>query len=206
MGDQHHLRSARSICRERESSGALGDRAQSWRQLLDDPSVRDAHTSSSPARQVAVVGHQQHRLALVDQARQTARTSPRWSANRGCPVGSSAASNSGSFARARAIATRCRCPPETADGSLSACSAMPTRSSRCSARSRRSPRPAVQAGKVHRHHHVLRARQHGQQLEELEHHAHVLSAPGRRSDPRSSLSTARSPIMDLAAPSAGRCR
>src|SRR5215207_9726594 len=55
------------------------------------------------------------------------------------PVGSSAKSSGGSLARARAIAARCCCPPDRVAGSLPACSAMPTRSSSCCARSRQSP-------------------------------------------------------------------
>ena len=54
------------------------------------------------------------------------------------PVGSSATISGGSLASARAIATRCCCPPEVLDGSLRAWSAMPTRSSRSIARSKRS--------------------------------------------------------------------
>ncbi len=42
------------------------------------------------------------------------------------------------------------------------------------------PRRAVEPGKIHRHHDVLRAGQHRQQLEELEHDAHGPPAP--RSD------------------------
>ena len=54
------------------------------------------------------------------------------------PVGSSATISGGSLASARATATRCCCPPEVLDGSLRAWSAMPTRSSRSIARSKRS--------------------------------------------------------------------
>ena len=42
------------------------------------------------------------------------------------PVGSSASKISGSFTSARAIATRCICPPESWLGSLSICSDRPT--------------------------------------------------------------------------------
>src|SRR5512140_214855 len=57
------------------------------------------------------------------------------------PVGSSARRSAGVFARARAIATRCRWPPESAAGSTFAFSGIPTRSSSSSARRRRSLRP-----------------------------------------------------------------
>ena len=42
------------------------------------------------------------------------------------PVGSSAKSSAGSFASARAMATRCFCPPESSFGSWLARSLMPT--------------------------------------------------------------------------------
>ena len=54
------------------------------------------------------------------------------------PVGSSATRSGASVASARAIATRCCSPPETAAGSFFAFSASPTRSSSSSARARRS--------------------------------------------------------------------
>ena len=54
------------------------------------------------------------------------------------PVGSSASTMSGSLTSARAIATRCICPPDSWAGRLSACSARPTRASAAAARSRRS--------------------------------------------------------------------
>ena len=54
------------------------------------------------------------------------------------PVGSSATRIGGSLARARAIATRCCWPPEVADGSFAAWSAISTCSSSAIARSSRS--------------------------------------------------------------------
>ena len=54
------------------------------------------------------------------------------------PVGSSASTISGSFTRARAIATRCIWPPESWLGRLSTCWDSPTRSRAARARSRRS--------------------------------------------------------------------
>ena len=54
------------------------------------------------------------------------------------PVGSSASTMCGSFTSARAIATRCICPPESWFGRLWICSANPTFSSASFARRRRS--------------------------------------------------------------------
>ncbi len=56
------------------------------------------------------------------------------------PVGSSARSISGSFTSARAMATRCICPPESWLGFFFAWSAMPTRFNAASALSCRSAR------------------------------------------------------------------
>src|SRR5918994_342395 len=50
------------------------------------------------------------------------------------PVGSSASSTAGSLTRARAIASRCRWPPESTDGTCSVLSPSPSRSSRSRAR------------------------------------------------------------------------
>ncbi len=52
------------------------------------------------------------------------------------PVGSSAKTIAGSLTSARAIATRCRCPPLRAAGRLPALSGRPTRSRARSARAR----------------------------------------------------------------------
>jgi len=54
------------------------------------------------------------------------------------PVGSSASSTLGSFTSARAIATRCCCPPDSSDGRCLARSARPTDSSAAAARRRRA--------------------------------------------------------------------
>ena len=54
------------------------------------------------------------------------------------PVGSSAKMISGSLTMARAMATRCICPPESWLGRLCICSARPTCASAASARARRS--------------------------------------------------------------------
>ena len=57
------------------------------------------------------------------------------------PVGSSASTISGSLIRARAMATRCICPPESWLGRLLTCSPRPTFSNALRARSRRSVWP-----------------------------------------------------------------
>ena len=57
------------------------------------------------------------------------------------PVGSSASTISGSLIKARAMATRCICPPESWFGRLSTCSPRPTVSSALRARWRRSACP-----------------------------------------------------------------
>ena len=66
------------------------------------------------------------------------------------PVGSSASSSVGSLARARAMASRWRCPPDSTPGTAPALSLMPSRSSRSRARVsaifRR--RPAITAGRA----------------------------------------------------------
>ncbi len=64
------------------------------------------------------------------------------------PVGSSASSRAGLLASARAIATRWRCPPESAAGRTFAFSGMPTRSSSSCARC--APLLARDAGVEHR--------------------------------------------------------
>ena len=56
------------------------------------------------------------------------------------PVGSSASRMSGSLMSARAMATRCICPPDICAGFLFTCSPRPTRSSASCARRRRSSR------------------------------------------------------------------
>ena len=56
------------------------------------------------------------------------------------PVGSSASTISGSLISARAMATRCICPPDSWEGRLCECSAKPTVSRAARARRRRCPR------------------------------------------------------------------
>ena len=67
------------------------------------------------------------------------------------PVGSSARTTSGSLLSARAIATRWRSPPESAEGRCSARSVSPTRSSSSAARRRADARraPGQQRGQLH---------------------------------------------------------
>nr|WP_244977503.1 hypothetical protein [Eggerthella guodeyinii] len=58
------------------------------------------------------------------------------------PVGSSARMMEGSFTSARAMATRCICPPDSMAGFLSSWSPSPTFSSAAVARARRSEPPS----------------------------------------------------------------
>ena len=93
------------------------------------------------------------------------------------PVGSSARMSGGSFARARAIATRCCWPPERAEGSLSACSATSTRVEQLERAGPPLPR-RHHAGEIHRQHHVLGGRERREELKELEDEPDRAAAPG----------------------------
>src|SRR5450432_992123 len=62
------------------------------------------------------------------------------------PVGSSAMSRSGPFTKARAMATRCICPPESWYGMLAALSCKPTQRRRSRAVSRELRAPASSSG------------------------------------------------------------
>ena len=66
------------------------------------------------------------------------------------PVGSSASSRVGSLASARAMASRCRWPPDSTPGTAAALSPMPSRSSRSRARVSAilRLRPAITAGRA----------------------------------------------------------
>ena len=90
------------------------------------------------------------------------------------PVGSSARSTSGSFTRARAIATRCCCPPESSPGTCPARSARPTDASASSAR--RASLLRADAERRERRLHVLLRREGRDQVEALEHEADLLRA------------------------------
>ncbi len=68
------------------------------------------------------------------RSRMTARTSPMSSGSK-AEVGSSRSITLGSMARARAMETRCFCPPESWAGYLCRCSFRPTRASSMTARS-----------------------------------------------------------------------
>ena len=86
------------------------------------------------------------------------------------PVGSSATMISGRFDSARAIATRCRWPPDSWFGRLLACSFSPSEASSSSARVahlgfRHFPRGA------HRQHHIVKRGELRQQEVKLEHEA-----------------------------------
>ena len=83
------------------------------------------------------------------------------------PVGSSARRIGGSLARARAMATRCCCPPESCDGWWSPRDSSPTFASKDFTRRRRWA-PRRPAGVEHRQFHVFRGRGAGQQVETLE--------------------------------------
>ena len=89
------------------------------------------------------------------------------------PVGSSASSRVGELASARAIASRCRCPPERLAGADRALSSSPSRSS--SSWARASASPPGGAGHQGGEHDVLRDAHPLEQVEELEDHADVLA-------------------------------
>ena len=108
------------------------------------------------------------------------------------PVGSSASSSAGSLASARAMATRCCCPPDSVDGSLSAWSATPQRSSSAErALAALARRPG--AAEIHRQHDVLGRGERRQQLEELEHDADGAPAPRRSARVRAACAAAVPP-------------
>ena len=92
-------------------------------------------------------------------------------------VGSSASSRVGSLARARAMASRWRWPPESTPGTAAALSPMPSRSSR--SRARRLGHLALAAGDDRRQRHVLEDGHALEEVEELEDDADVAPAqPG----------------------------
>ena len=96
------------------------------------------------------------------------------------PVGSSDNSSSGRLARLRAIATRWRSPPDSANGRWPKRPPSPTCSSSSAARFRRSG--AGKAGAAHRDLDILDGRERRQQQELLEDDAD-LAAPERRPCP-----------------------
>ena len=93
------------------------------------------------------------------------------------PVGSSASSTSGSVTSARAMATRCCCPPESSAGVWSAHGSRPTRSSERSAASRRCflRLAAIEQRQLD----IFQRGGAGQQVEALEHEAEIAPAQQR---------------------------
>ena len=91
------------------------------------------------------------------------------------PVGSSASTSRGSRTSARAMATRCCSPPESRSGKLRARSSRPTRARSSRAR---AAGPADR-GQLRGQQHVLEHGQGGDEVEELEHEAHVVAAEER---------------------------
>ena len=89
------------------------------------------------------------------------------------PVGSSASSNMGSLANARAMATRCRSPTESFTGRWFSRWLMPTSSSNSPAFFIRAKRKAAFE---HGHLHVFQRRKDGQEVERLEDEAQFLRA------------------------------
>ena len=94
------------------------------------------------------------------------------------PVGSSARSRSGSVTRARAMATRCCCPPDSSVGSWSRRSASPNRSRAAVARAARSRAADALVGEGHGH--VLERRRARQQVVGLEDEADGPAAQARQ--------------------------
>ena len=88
------------------------------------------------------------------------------------PVGSSARIVRGRWMRARATATRCRCPPESWSGSFPACSARPSRASSSTHRSYPSVSPPQRELQCD----VLGCREERQQVVGLEDQADLVPA------------------------------
>ena len=106
---------------------------------------RRPRPSSRPAREVHLVGDDHHRHALVGERFITPSTSPMVSGS-SAEVGSSNSMTSGRIASARAIATRCCWPPESAAGCCAALSASPTLAQQLHARAPRLRRAAAEHG------------------------------------------------------------
>ena len=105
---------------------------------VEDLAVDHVDGAPGPCREVRVVGDHHDRPALVHEPLEQRRTPPRPSASPGCRSARRRRSAAGRW-RARARSRRAAAGRRTAPtGSLSAWSAMPTRSSSCSARVRRS--------------------------------------------------------------------
>ncbi len=108
-------------------------RGHSWR--TSHSAVANPQHALGPGGHFAAVrDHDQRQTAARDARCRTNRAPRRPDCESRLPVGSSASSSGGSLARARAIATRCRCPTESWAGRCLARSANPTRANRSQAR------------------------------------------------------------------------
>ena len=94
------------------------------------------------------------------------------------PVGSSASNTAGSITTARAIATRCRSPPESWSGRWAARCVEPDRVERRPPRAPAAPR-GRRPGEQHRQLDVAERREARQQVEELEHETDPVPAQQR---------------------------
>ena len=82
----------------------------------DDASIQQVNTVISSLCKAAIMRYIDYGLATLCQDFSRSKTWG-WELESRLPVGSSATSTGGSFANARAIATRCCCPPESSPGS-----------------------------------------------------------------------------------------
>ena len=161
-GRRHDRRSTRDV-----ESRMTGRRASAtWRGRL--------------GRDLPVVGDDQDGGTRRRAARAAAPSPRRRTAESRLPVGSSASSRAGSPTTARAMATRCRSPPESSCGRWSSRCPSPTRVSAASARRRRWRQRY--AGVEQPVGHVVHAPDPGGQVELLEHEADP-AGPQRRQLP-----------------------
>ena len=158
----------------------------------DDP-VRDL-----PAKPISWVTHH-HGHALLRERTITSSTSLIISGS-SAEVGSSNSMQIGSMASARAMATRCCCPPESCPGNLGACArSPPARGARPRSVALSSPAPEhlhLRDGEVLDDRHVR------EQLEVLEHHPTRARSLGRsvRRSPTEVPSTTISPCWNVSRP------
>ena len=189
----HRDRSARARVQQqaaarRLSDGGQGPRRTAGRPAASSPPCAPSPSTSTPlsrwserfARALASGSCVTITTVVPFSAQSRARISSTWSAltRSRSPVGSSQSRIDGSIAIARAIATRCSCPPESCFGRWSSRSERPTISSAWRACSRRLARES--GVEQQRQLHVLERRQHRDQVERLEHEAHVPRAPRAR--------------------------
>ena len=151
----------------RRLAGEQGIRARTGGGAVDHAAVADEHHPVGPRRELRVVGHHHRGRRPRLQAARISRITASPLAESSAPVGSSASSSRRSPTTARAIATRCRSPPESWSGNRAA------RSARPSSVQRPQPGGASLAGRqpvqLQRQRHVLGRGQSGQQVEVLEH-------------------------------------